>query len=92
MKTEEKLLGSIQIGLTPERINRKMQKVLWTNSIPLGIIIVLVGIGVTYFIASGVVKPVEHLVKITDKVASGDLGQKVEISSKDEIGMLAFSI
>ncbi len=88
-ENKETLLGAIQIGLTPERINRKMQKVLWANSIPLGIIIVLVGIGVTYFIASGVVKPVEHLVKITDKVASGDLGQKVEISSKDEIGMLA---
>ncbi len=88
-ENKEKLLGTIQVGLTPERINRKMQKVLWTSCIPLGIIIVLVGIGVTYFIASGVVKPVEHLVKITDKVASGDLEQKVEISSKDEIGMLA---
>lgn len=88
-ENKEKLLGTIQVGLTPERIKMKMQKVLWANSIPLGIIIVLVGIGVTYFIASGVVKPIEHLVKITDKVALGDLGQKVEISSKDEIGMLA---
>ncbi len=88
-ENKEKLLGTIQIGLTPERINRKMQKGLWYTCIPFGIIIILVGIGVTYFIASGVVKPVEHLVKITDKVASGDLGQKVEISSKDEIGMLA---
>jgi signal transduction histidine kinase len=88
-ENKEKLLGTIQVGLTPERIKMKMQKVLWANSIPLGIIIVLVGIGVTYFIASGVVKPIEYLVKITDKVALGDLGQKVEISSKDEIGMLA---
>ncbi len=88
-QNEEKLLGIIQIGLTPERINKKMQRILWANSIPLGIIIVLVGIGVSYFIASGVVKPVEQLVKITDKVASGDLGQKVAISSRDEIGLLA---
>ncbi|MBC8552942.1 MAG: HAMP domain-containing protein [Candidatus Brocadiales bacterium] len=88
-QNEEKLLGIIQIGLTPERINKKMQVVLWTRSIPLGFIIVLVGIGVSYFIASGVVKPVKLLVKTTDKVASGDLSQKVEISSKDEIGLLA---
>jgi len=88
-QNEEKLLGIIQIGLTPERINKKMQAILWTRSIPLGFIIVLVGIGVSYFIASGVVKPVKLLVKITDKVASGDLSQKVEISSKDEIGLLA---
>jgi signal transduction histidine kinase len=88
-QNEEKLLGVIQVGLTPERINKKMQMILWTRSIPLGFIIVLVGIGVSYFIASGVVKPVELLVKITDKVASGDLNQKVEISSRDEIGLLA---
>ena len=85
----KKFLGIIQIGLTPERINKKMQTILWTSSIPLGFIIILVGVGVSYFIASGVVKPVEHLVKITDKVASGDLSQKVEIISKDEIGLLA---
>ncbi len=88
-ENKEMLLGAIQIGLTPKRINRKLQKVLWVNCVPLGIIIMLVGIGVSYFIASGVVRPVEHLVKITDKVASGDLEQQVEISSKDEIGMLA---
>ena len=41
-QNEEKLLGIIQIGLTPERINKKMQTVLWTRSIPLGFIIVLV--------------------------------------------------
>ena len=88
-ENEEELLGIIQIGLTPERINKKMQKILWVNSIPLGIIIVLVGVGVSYFIASGVVKPIEQLVKITDKVAAGDLDQKVAISSRDEIGLLA---
>ena len=88
-QNEEELLGVIQIGLTPERINIKMQTILWTRSLPLGFIIVLVGIGVSYFIASGVVKPVKLLVKITDKVASGDLTQMVEINSKDEIGLLA---
>ncbi len=88
-ENEEKLLGTIQIGLTPERINRKMQTILWVSIIPLGFVIALVGIGVSYIIASGVVKPVRNLVKITDKVASGDLSQKVEISSKDEIGLLA---
>ena len=88
-ENDRKLLGIIQIGLTPERINKKMQTILWTSSLPLGFVIVLVGIGVSYFIANGIVKPVRHLVKITDKVASGDLSQKVEISSKDEIGLLA---
>ncbi len=86
---EKELLGIIQIGLTPKRIDRKMQTVLWTSSIPLGFVIVLVGVCVSYFIASSVVRPVKHLVVITEKVASGDLNQKVEISSEDEIGLLA---
>ena len=88
-ESAKKLLGIVQIGLTPERINKKMQTVLWTSIIPLGFMIVLVGIGVSYFIASGVVKPVINLVKITDRVASGDLEHLVEIRSRDEIGMLA---
>jgi len=88
-QSDEKLIGVLQIGLTTERINKKMHAILWTCSIPLGFIIVLVGIAVSYFIASGVVKPVKLLVKITDKVASGDLNQKVEVSSNDEIGLLA---
>jgi signal transduction histidine kinase len=88
-ESAKKLLGIVQIGLTPERINKKMQTVLWTSSIPLGFIIVLVGIGVSYFIARGVVKPIINLVKITDRVASGDLEHSVEIRSRDEIGMLA---
>ncbi|MDR4504671.1 MAG: ATP-binding protein [Candidatus Scalindua sp.] len=86
---ENKLLGVVQIGLSPKRINKKMNAVLWTSSIPLGFIIVLVGISVSYFIARSVVKPVEDLVKLTDRVASGDLDQTVEIRSGDEIGMLA---
>jgi len=88
-QSDEKLIGVLQIGLTTERINKKMHAILWTCSIPLGFIIVLVGIAVSYFIASGVVKPVKLLVKITDKVASGDLNHKVEVSSNDEIGLLA---
>ena len=84
-----KLLGIVQIGLSPRRIDKKMQSVLWTSSIPLGFIIVFMGIGVSYFIARSVVKPVENLVKLTDRVASGDLDQTVEIRSGDEIGMLA---
>ncbi len=88
-ENEEKLLGTIQIGLTPERINKKMQTILWTSILPLGFVVISVGIGISYFIAGSIVKPVEYLVEITDKVASGDLSQKVEISSKDEIGLLA---
>lgn len=90
IEEENRLLGVVQIGLSPRRINKKMHAVLWTSSIPLGFIIVLVGIGVSYFIARSVVKPVEDLVKLTDRVASGDLDQTVEIRSEDEIGMLAF--
>ncbi len=89
VEEENNLLGVVQIGLSPRRINKEMHAILWTSSIPLGFIIVFVGIGVSYFIARSVVKPVEDLVKLTDRVASGDLDQTVEIRSGDEIGMLA---
>ncbi|MCP5007218.1 MAG: HAMP domain-containing protein [Planctomycetes bacterium] len=89
VEEEDKLLGVVQIGLSPRRINKKMIAVLWSSSIPLGFIIVLVGIGFSYFIARSVVKPVENLVKLTERVASGDLDQTVDEQSGDEIGKLA---
>lgn len=58
-----------------------------------GIVFTIVGIllaVVVGFYAAGVfVKPIHELVRVTQKVAEGDLSHKVTISSKDELGQLA---
>jgi putative nucleotidyltransferase with HDIG domain len=57
------------------------------------IFILLLGIFISIIagviISKGVTKPIEKLTQGTRKIAAGDLGYKVEIKSKDEIGELA---
>ncbi|SDN08856.1 methyl-accepting chemotaxis protein [Psychrobacillus sp. OK028] len=44
---------------------------------------------VLYFIISHILKPIEHLKKLMDSIAEGDLTVQANIKSKDEIGQLA---
>ena len=59
----------------------------------LGIIVVtiLLAIGLGWFIARMIGRPVEKLVEAADKLAAGDVDVTVDITSKDEIGMLCQS-
>jgi methyl-accepting chemotaxis protein len=49
----------------------------------------LVAIVVTYFVAMGIKKPIAKLVGVTNKLAGGDLRQRVDSDSQDEIGQMA---
>lgn len=46
---------------------------------------------VAFFIAKSITAPVEELAKITDRIAQGDLSEKADVNSGDEIGRLADS-
>jgi methyl-accepting chemotaxis protein len=47
------------------------------------------GIFVAWFIARGILKPLNQTVGVLEAVANGDLTQRLEIDSKDEIGRMA---
>lgn len=52
---------------------------------------VLVGAGLflAFFLANRIVEPLRQLTATTSKMAGGDLSAKVEVSSRDELGILA---
>ncbi len=52
------------------------------------VVLVLVGI-IAFFIAKRFSEPILTMQKLASQIAQGDLTQKIEISSKDEIGLLA---
>jgi methyl-accepting chemotaxis protein len=54
------------------------------------VVLVLVGI-LAFFIAKSFSEPILKMQKLANQIAQGDLNQKIEISSKDEIGLLATS-
>ena len=58
-------------------------------SILIGIIAVIIGMVVAYYIAGYISKPILKLRDSANVIAGGDLTEKVEIENKDEIGELA---
>jgi two-component system, NtrC family, sensor kinase len=52
---------------------------------------VLIVLGLTYLITRTMVRPLEEMVKATERIAGGDLSQGVEVATSDEIGHLGAS-
>ncbi|RFU70793.1 methyl-accepting chemotaxis protein [Peribacillus saganii] len=62
-----------------------------TITITIIIIAVIFSIGFGYFISQVIARPLNRVVELVRKVASGDLKDTTDINSKDEVGQLAAS-
>ena len=60
-------------------------------SILIGIIAVLIGIAVAYYVSGYIARPILKLRNSANKIAGGDLTENVNIDNNDEIGELAES-
>ncbi|WP_110955552.1 methyl-accepting chemotaxis protein [Anaerosinus massiliensis] len=69
-------------------ITEKTHALLFMVSLVTAIVLILVGI-LAFYIAKGFSEPILKMQQLASKVAQGDLKQKIEITSKDEIGLLA---
>ncbi|MGF7535556.1 methyl-accepting chemotaxis protein [Bacillus mexicanus] len=68
-----------------------LTKPIITGSLVVAIIALVVAIAVTYIVVAAMIKPINRLKQVSEKVADGDLRETVDIKSKDEIGDLAKS-
>ncbi|MCG2711804.1 MAG: methyl-accepting chemotaxis protein [Candidatus Omnitrophica bacterium] len=87
---KEDKIGIVRLGMTIGRIRDVLVKM--RNKVAfftLGIIAVIVILSIIF--SDKIVKPIQLLVEVTGKVATGDLIQKIEVKSNDEIGSLASS-
>jgi methyl-accepting chemotaxis protein len=66
------------------------QKVSHTNTIMfvLGLIAVILSIAITLIISRGITKPLDDAVKVSNKLAEGDLSVAIDSQAKDETGQL----
>ncbi|SYZ72475.1 putative signal transduction histidine kinase [Candidatus Zixiibacteriota bacterium] len=83
-------IGEVRIGLTLANLNREVSK-SQTAAILLTLMVVLSAIIIMTAFVRIIVRPIESLAEITDKISKGDLSKTVDITWKDEIGMLAMS-
>ena len=81
---------SVLIFFPVEEMDAALQ-MLRQTLIVLGLICMLVVSLVSLFVSRGLVVPLRRLVRVTDAAARGDYGQRVNVESRDEVGILAGS-
>ncbi|MCP3888198.1 MAG: PAS domain S-box protein, partial [Desulfobulbaceae bacterium] len=78
----------IDLSMIPleRRVNHLTYQALWT-----GIIFLLLGVVLLIPLVRTIVKPIQQLSRFAEEIGNGNLNQKIEITSSDEIGQLALA-
>lgn len=89
---KEKTIGLVAVGmsLSLKRVEETIDNIYHTVAL-LTALVIVAGIGVAVFLVRVIAGPVKQLATAAKRIAEGDLGSQVGITSKDEIGELADS-
>lgn len=90
-ETTQPILGFIQIGLSPDKLNERIHKIIWQTIVPIGLGIISGGICITFLLTKYIVSPLRHMASITLDIARGNLTRVVNICTRDEIGQLSMN-
>ncbi|WXJ96296.1 Alkaline phosphatase synthesis sensor protein PhoR [Neomoorella carbonis] len=75
-------------GLPPLRAGLLVARLEGQLLLAMIVVMVVMTIG-TFILARGIIMPLKALLPLTQKIADGDLEQRIEIQSNDEIGLLS---
>jgi serine phosphatase RsbU (regulator of sigma subunit)/HAMP domain-containing protein len=81
-------LGMVNIGFSLVDLNDEMKSNLY-RSLLLDVFFIFLAIIFSFIISSRIVIPLGKLTKAMEKISRGDLKQKLQIESRDEIGEMA---
>lgn len=85
-----KIIGILYVGMLEKPYLDITNRVMLTFIIIASLCVVLLLV-ILYFSTTRITNPLQKMVVATQKISTGDLTHKVEVSSKDEIGYLADS-
>ncbi len=85
-----KIVGILYVGMLEAPYTDLRDKVLY-SFFGIGVLGVFFVLLLSFFITTGIIRPLREMVWATRKIAEGDLSLELSISSKDEIGQLAES-
>ena len=86
--TEKKLLATT--GRTFQRFRTTSQRTLKIFVIVVALSVVAI-IVITYWFSKTIIRPIIYLTRVANRISMGDLDTKVEVTSRDEVGLLAES-
>ena len=85
-----KIVGILYVGMLEAPYVDLRNKVVY-SFFGIGVLGVLLVLLLSFFITTGIIRPLREMVGATRKIAEGDLSLELSITSKDEIGQLAES-
>lgn len=62
------------------------------SMIAFGLLTIILGVSMSYFISKSISKPLDEAVHIANKVADGDLTESLHVESSDEVGRLKLAL
>jgi len=91
-KEENKIasLGRTKISFSLNRLDRQRNYIILLSVVIVLVLLVIAAV-ISFLFSSGITRPLEQLVTVTEVIAGGNLAVRARIESKDEIGQLAHS-
>ena len=80
--------GNVQLLVSSKKMSDEIRSTLVTG-IGLTLIIVLGALAVSYIFVSRTMRPIRAIASAAEKISAGDFSQEINVSSGDEIGVLA---
>ncbi len=88
VKNQGAIIGIARVSLPLTTVEDSVNHITWVIILAT-IIIAVLAVLATWLIARIMTRPIRELTKVTQRMAAGQLGQKIAITTKDEIGLLA---
>jgi len=82
-----KVYGIVQIGLTAERMNQALNRMIG-NVVLITLVVIFGGILATVLLTRRITTPLKSLVGVARQIAGGDLSASVNPMTRDEVGQL----
>ncbi|MBI3994653.1 MAG: HAMP domain-containing protein [Nitrospirae bacterium] len=85
--SQEERIGVVRIGLSHQGLRAKIATLLTVGSL-ITVLVIALGITISFFFVRLIVKPLERMAGAAVKIADGDFTQNVHVTSTDEVGVL----
>ena len=86
-RREDRIIGFVRVTVDKGILHKKLSELLF-KSILMGIVFLMLGSAVTYFVVKGITRPLSKLTAGVKTLGSRGVVKKVPVETRDEIGKL----
>ena len=90
IKQQRNLVGHLALGFSLKELQHQIfhiRRIIWLASF----FILAIGLGIIYFLSLLITRPLRYMTRTVTEIAAGNLDQRAEVKTSDEVGTLARS-